>query len=82
MNAGRPLVVFVTPEAGERVAFTYDETARLLGVSKWAVRQAVNAGDLHVVELGPQIRLIPAWSIDHLLGRPSVPENLAEEPAA
>lgn len=69
MSGPQPLVVYVTPTAGERVAFTYQETADLLGVSKLTVRQAVAAGDLHVVELGPQVRRIPAWSIDQLLGR-------------
>lgn len=68
---GRPLVVYVTPATGERVAFTYTEAAQLLGVSKFVVRQAIRDGKLHVVELGPQIRRIPAWSIDQLLGRPA-----------
>ena len=76
MSGPQPLVVYVTPTAGERVAFTYQETADLLGVSKLTVRQAVAAGDLHVVELGPQVRRIPAWSIDRLLGRPNVRAGL------
>ncbi len=69
--SGEPLVVYVTPETGERVAFTIKETAALLGCSDHLVRQAIAAGDLHVVELGPQARRIPAWSIDRLLGRSS-----------
>lgn len=88
MNAGRPLVVYVTPQLGERVAFTVGEAAALLGCSKWLVRQAIKDGHLRVVELGPQARLIPAWSIDELLGRPAVVSSVEDldideqEPAA
>lgn len=78
MDPGRPLVVYVTPELGERVAFSLEEAARLLGCSKWLVRQAVKDGKLHVVELGPQARLIPAWSIDELLGRPATVTSLSQ----
>lgn len=71
-DQARPLVAltFVTASFGERATFTIPETAQLLGVSEYVVRQEIKAGRLHVVECGPRVRLIPAWSIDQLLGTP------------
>lgn len=69
LDPGAPLVIWDVP-AGARAAYTIAETADLLGCTKYLVHQAIRDGKLHVVELGPQARRIPAWSIDQLLGRP------------
>lgn len=73
LDPGPALVIFDAP-AGTRAAYTIQETADLLACSKHLVHQAIRAGKLHVVELGPQARRIPAWSIDQLLGRPPAHE--------
>jgi excisionase family DNA binding protein len=50
----------------ERPTLTVEETARLLGISRWLVQQAVRRGELPVVRIGRRI-LIPRTRLDALL---------------
>ncbi|MEY2458162.1 MAG: Helix-turn-helix domain [Acidimicrobiaceae bacterium] len=50
----------------ERPTLTVEETARLLGISRWLVQQAVRRGELPVVRIGRRI-LIPRIRLDALL---------------
>lgn len=68
LDPGPALVIYDVP-TGARAAYTIQETSDLLGCSKHLIHQAIRDGKLYVVELGPQARRIPAWSIDQLLGR-------------
>ncbi len=54
----------------ERPTLTVDETATLLGISRWLVQQAVRRGELPVVRIGRRI-LIPRERLHALLtGQP------------
>jgi excisionase family DNA binding protein len=50
----------------ERPTLTVEEAARLLGISRWLVQQAVRRGELPVVRIGRRI-LIPRMRLDALL---------------
>ena len=50
----------------ERPTLTVEETARLLGISRWLVQQAVRRGELPVIRIGRRI-LIPRTRLDALL---------------
>ena len=59
------------------MAFSVAEAAVLLGVSEYSIRRAVREGQLHEVVMNEKRVLIPAWSIDQLLGRPTELAELA-----
>ncbi|MCZ7665168.1 MAG: helix-turn-helix domain-containing protein [Thermoleophilia bacterium] len=50
-----------------RLVLSDYEAARLLGVSRGSVRQAIAAGDIHVVRLGRRL-LVPLIPLLHLVG--------------
>lgn len=50
-----------------RAAFRITETAVILGCSERTVRRLLEAGRLVAVSLTPELRVIPAWSIESLL---------------
>lgn len=62
---------------GDRLAYTFNEAARLLGVSRQTVGRMCAAGRLHEVDTGTTARLVAAWSLVHLIdanhGRDSAP---------
>jgi excisionase family DNA binding protein len=50
----------------ERPTLTVEETASLLGISRWLVQQAVRRGELPVVRIGRRI-LIPRVRLEAML---------------
>lgn len=60
------LTLIDDPVHPERPTLTVEETARLLGISRWLVQQAVRRGELPVVRIGRRI-LIPRIRLDALL---------------
>jgi excisionase family DNA binding protein len=50
----------------ERPTLTVEETANLLGISRWLVQQAVRRGELPVVRIGRRI-LIPRARLNAML---------------
>lgn len=52
--------------APERPTLTVEETASLLGISRWLVQQAVRRGELPVVRIGRRI-LIPRVRLEAML---------------
>ena len=71
MNADLSDLVVTDPDAGPRLAFTLNETARLLGVSRQTVARMITAGRLTEVDTGLQTRLIAAWSLRDLIANHS-----------
>ena len=63
------------PATTERPALSVDETAELLGISKWLVLQSVRRGELPAVRIGRRI-LIPRIRLQAFLAGP-----VAAEPA-
>ena len=59
-----------SPVQQERPTLTVEETAELLGISRWLVQQAVRRGELPVVRIGRRI-LIPRSRLDALLAGPA-----------
>lgn len=54
----------------ERPTLTVEETASMLGISRWLVQQAVRRGELPVVRIGRRI-LIPRVRLEAMLaGQP------------
>ncbi len=51
-----------------RLTLTDYETARLLGISRGSVRQAIGAGEVHSVRLGRRL-LVPVIPLLRLLGQ-------------
>lgn len=51
-----------------RAAYSYTETADLLGISEATCRLLVDNGVLTAVPLSERVRRIPAWSIAQALG--------------
>jgi excisionase family DNA binding protein len=61
-----PLTVVNASDRQERPTLTVEETARLLGISRWLVQQAVRRGELPVVRIGRRI-LIPRKRLEAVL---------------
>lgn len=55
-----------TPAANKRVAYSQQEFADALGLSRQHVAKLITRGDVHAVKLGRAVR-IPASELDRLL---------------
>ena len=62
-------------ESDPRLALSFDEVARLLGVHPLTVRRAVELGQLPAVEVGRR-RLVPKQALEELLASPARPKEL------
>lgn len=49
-----------------RVAYSIDETAAMLGISRWGTYQLIRRGDLRTVRIGARQR-VPAEQLDRLV---------------
>jgi len=59
---------------GERVTFTVEETARLLGIGRQLAYDRVKTGEIPVIKVGRRL-LVPRRALEKLLeqGRPFTP---------
>lgn len=59
---------FVSPGRLERLAYSVIESAIMLGVSEWTIRNWISAGKLTSARVGPHEKiLIPRAAIEQLL---------------
>ena len=52
----------------EKLAFSIDETAELLGLSRSGVKELIYHGELKVRRVGRRV-LVPRWCLDEFLAR-------------
>lgn len=52
----------------QRLAYSIDETAELLGLSRSLIYRLMDAGQLNYVKAGARRRIIPAESVREFLG--------------
>lgn len=65
---------------GDRLAYTFNEAARLLGVSRQTVGRMCAAGRLHEVDTGLSVRLVAAWSLHALTAQVASAGSRPREP--
>ena len=51
----------------QRLAYSVSETAEMIGVSPWLVRERVRDGSLASIRFGTRI-VIPAWAVEQIVG--------------
>ena len=74
-------LVLTDVDGGPRLAFTVNECARLLGVSRQTVARMADAGRLTEVDTGTSARLIAAWSLRDLIANHS-PADIPGSPTS
>lgn len=75
MTAAVAYYVATTDDHGDRLAYTYNEAARLLGVSRQTVARMCAAGRLHSIDTGTTVRLVAAWSLCRLIADGRAPAS-------
>lgn len=63
-----PYVERKTLADSERLAFSIDETALMLGISHWVIREWITSRELKAVRVGKRRKyLVPRYEIERLL---------------
>ena len=71
------------PTSGERLTYSVDEAAALLGLSRSMAYECIRRGEIPAIRFGRRV-LVPRMAIDELLGHPPSPISPAqahEQPA-
>ena len=68
------LGVGISPSAQERLTFTVEEAAAVLGISRAFAYESVRRGDIPHIKIGRRI-LIPKAKLQELLSSPLVPDD-------
>jgi excisionase family DNA binding protein len=71
------------PTSSDRLTYSVDETAALLGVSRSMAYECIRRGEIPAIRFGRRV-LVPRMAIDELLGHapsPISPGQAYEQPA-
>jgi excisionase family DNA binding protein len=67
---------------GDQLTLSVDQAAARLGVGRWALRHAIERGEIQAIKVGRRVR-IPTHVIDRLLAQGNTttqPDNGGETP--